>query len=434
MRTEIKIKIASFILMIMVLIMCKSLFCEYKGTLKIYTNEAENNKITLLYQKADQDKTYSREGIINQDGIARIKLNKRKIVYFQIISPKNLEIKKITFTGKSHQNIEVNQSQIYRGEFSCKLSIYNYYKLFVIAILSFYLFSFYLKALLNPQKEEIICIHLKMENIEFLRIIFTLCVICYHFYDELKIWNEGRLGVEFFFILSGFFLTWTFNKERTVLEFIGKKITRFLPVIVFAALVRSIFSWKLNISNMLSDFLFLPVPGLHNEIGYVNVAWYLSILIWASLFYFYILKYYKKETVNVIIGLIVFFSYVAIVSIGDWGARESVNAFIKINMLRGLGGMGLGYFLAEFMKITSIEKKKTRYKYSILEGVVLVYSFTCLFYQKIFPTNPFYVVCCFIVYVYYFTGMAYTTNFKDKVELFFKILFINLFNAGYNSI
>ena len=78
----------------------------------------------------------------------------------------------------------------------------------------------------------------KIQNIEFLRIMFTTFVICFHFFSNLKIWCNGWLGVEFFFILSGFFLVYTFKSNLNVLSFIKQKISRFVPLLIFVSLVR----------------------------------------------------------------------------------------------------------------------------------------------------------------------------------------------------
>lgn len=56
-------------------------------------------------------------------------------------------------------------------------------------------------------------------NVEFLRIVFTLGVVCTHFFFRLNIPNYGGYGVEFFFILSGYFLALTYNPEKTPANF-----------------------------------------------------------------------------------------------------------------------------------------------------------------------------------------------------------------------
>ncbi len=46
----------------------------------------------------------------------------------------------------------------------------------------------------------------RIGNIEFLRFVFSLCFVLYHaMIPEMKMWG-GYLGVEFFFILSGYFM------------------------------------------------------------------------------------------------------------------------------------------------------------------------------------------------------------------------------------
>lgn len=254
----------------------------------------------------------------------------------------------------------------------------------------------------------------KMYNIEFLRIIFTITVLCYHLSQTLKLWN-CVLSVEFFFILSGYFLVCTFNPQKDIFTFIKQRVIRFLPLIVFASLVRGLFASKINVNNMLSDFLFLPVPGLNNGIGLVNVAWYISILFWVSLFFFYLLKNYKTETVNLLIGVITFFSYTLLVSNGHWSARAVINDLLHVNLLRGLGAMGLGYFLARYMQNFPTQISKNKVFYTFLEIFTLSYGVLTLFIKSIHLSNSLYTILLYVLLIYLFINKkGYVSIFFDK--------------------
>ena len=77
----------------------------------------------------------------------------------------------------------------------------------------------------SPTKE-------RMANIEFLRVVFTIAVLCCHFFNGMGIWNSGGYGVCFFFILSGFFLAMTFSPEKSVCDVLKNMIIKFTPLIV----------------------------------------------------------------------------------------------------------------------------------------------------------------------------------------------------------
>ncbi len=262
----------------------------------------------------------------------------------------------------------------------------------------------------------------KIQNIEFLRIMFTTFVICFHFFSNLKIWCNGWLGVEFFFILSGFFLVYTFKSNLNVLSFIKQKISRFVPLLIFVSLVRYFVKSNLYIvfndnnffSNMFSGILFFQVPGLHHHFGYLNVSWYIQILFWVSLLYFYLMKYYRKETVNMIILLIVFFSYIGITST-TWSCRTEINEFFKVNLLRGLGGMGIGYFGALFIMEGHRISFKNKIVYSIIELLLLLYCFMALFCKDLYPNNSLlYVIAVFFLIILFIQKDGYFSNLLNE--------------------
>ena len=89
----------------------------------------------------------------------------------------------------------------------------------------------------------------KFKNIEFLRYLFTFVIIYFHSvkmrslyinydaYENLRtLAINADLSVDFFFIMAGFFLFYTFNPDKfAVITFMQKRITRLLPNIIFVS-------------------------------------------------------------------------------------------------------------------------------------------------------------------------------------------------------
>lgn len=250
----------------------------------------------------------------------------------------------------------------------------------------------------------------KIQNVEFLRILFTCCICIQHFFYVMGVEYYACLAVEFFFILSGFLLVYTFTTKKTVASFLKSKIVRFVPVIFMVAVVCGILITLLwhsdaksafSFTRLIADSLFLPFPGLIKQSGYVSISWYISILFWVLLFYFYLMKYWRAETVHLIVALIVFFSYVILAST-TWDRLASVNIFLKVNLLRGLGGVGMGYLLATYIYSKPLPILPKRYMYSILEVFFLCFSVVALFNKTVYPGNPLYLVLSFTVLLYLF--------------------------------
>lgn len=229
----------------------------------------------------------------------------------------------------------------------------------------------------------------KLKNVEFLRLLFTFCIVAHHMTPVVDFFNEGWLGVEFFFILSGFFLMITFNSERTGGEFVRSKIAHFIPLTVLAAVFNGKFA--LIPANM----LFLQGTGLAAAVP--PQGWYLGVLFWVTLFYFYILKTFRPEISKLIIAVLTFLAYGAFKN--NWS-----NALISFQMIRGIAGIGLGYFLGCLWKS---ENAKGEYQgktmpYTIAEMLILPYSIGLMFVKPLYPDNKIFAVISFAALIVLF--------------------------------
>ena len=126
------------------------------------------------------------------------------------------------------------------------------------------------------------------------------------------------------------------------------------------------------------------------------------------------MKYYRKETVNMIILLIVFFSYIGITST-TWSCRTEINEFFKVNLLRGLGGMGIGYFGALFIMEGHRISFKNKIVYSIIELLLLLYCFMALFCKDLYPNNSLlYVIAVFFLIILFIQKDGYFSNLLNE--------------------
>lgn len=410
-----KDKIFAAVISLIVLSATADLWFSHKGKITFFGDLKTGTEVFLNYRKKQDSRLITLKKEVKENGRVSFQIKGRTISWFKIDLPGNAAVQKTEFRGWKKQKITLTGQNEYAGKtLNNRVSIKNWYNLIVIGGLAYY-FAWFLAHSLRygfPKDDPGLP---KMLNIEFLRIVFTLGIVFTHVAnsccsERLDIWNYAGLGVEFFFILSGFLLAYTFNPEKTVLTFLKSKIIRFLPLIIFVSIVRGIFANQINVTNMFSDFLFLPVPGLHYTAGFVNVAWYINVMLWVSLFYFCLMKFYKKETVNIIIGLITFFAYTALTSKG-WDRLGSINEFVKINLLRALGGMGVGYFLKQ---ISDLLKIKTTTLYNLFEFVIIIFAISAMYIQKISMPNPIYYIILFSIVIFCFVQK------KGKASLFFE--------------
>lgn len=243
-------------------------------------------------------------------------------------------------------------------------------------------------------------------NLDFLRIVFTFVIIGYHFIRQLGFWNEsGGYAVEFFFVLSGFLLVYTFNPNISVLTFFKKKIIRFMPAIIVSGIAVSLWFGQFN-SKLLNNIFLVPIA----EQLPVLVAWYINVLVWVSLLYFTLFKYLSRPIACLIIGILTFLAINAMLASSLWltnahfGERGTFGYLINGGLLRGLAGMGFGCLLAQALlnhPQTNTSNPKTTFCYTLAEICILGWLIGAMYIRQIY-VGPFALLIGFTVLIYLF--------------------------------
>ena len=149
-------------------------------------------------------------------------------------------------------------------------------------------------------------------EIDFLRFIAIISVVIFHFtsrrYEILPYgylvkgppWNLGWVGVNLFFIISGYVVSHTLLKSYSAKDFILKRVTRIYPAlwlilpIVFLGqyfIPYSIFKDRSTLANLLGSMTLIP-PSVLNLPNITNFDW-LTLVLWSLKveMVFYILCY-----------------------------------------------------------------------------------------------------------------------------------------------
>ena len=241
----------------------------------------------------------------------------------------------------------------------------------------------------------------KLKNVEFLRLIFTLGIVAHHtaLNGNLQFFNEGWLGVEFFFILSGFFLMITFKPEKSMREFARSKAVHFIPLTLLLALFNG------KIALIPANMLFLQGTGLVTPVP--PQGWYLGILFWVGLFYFYLLKIAKPKITKLIIAAMTFFSYCFIHN----GGTPSIYALC---IARGFAGIGAGCFLGYLYLQIKDKNVYTGIGYTVAEAIVLLFAVGVLYIKALRPANPMNIDLSFAGLIAFFVLK------RGKVSQFFE--------------
>ena len=149
-------------------------------------------------------------------------------------------------------------------------------------------------------------------EIDFLRFVAITSVVIFHFtarrYEILPYgylvkgppWNLGWVGVNLFFIISGYVVSHTLSKSYNARDFILKRVTRIYPAlwlilpIVFLGqyfIPHSIFKDRSSLVNLLGSMTLIP-PSVLNLQNIINFDW-LTLVLWTLKIemIFYILCY-----------------------------------------------------------------------------------------------------------------------------------------------
>ena len=247
-------------------------------------------------------------------------------------------------------------------------------------------------------------------NIDILRFIFAIAIFLHHYCNKYRFGAFGEsfnylmintssnsIAVQYFFIIAGFFLAYTFNEKISVMDFIKKKIIRLWPLVAFAVFLY----FLANIFGIIDNFkfyenilalFFLENIGITLEWGNVKHDWFISVLFFISIFYFYIFKYFKKTSYNFFIPILVLLSYTFLVHATNGainGHLKTFNNILTLGVIQGLAGMGLGYLIHELYKyIISqpfVNSIKSISFYTIIESYLLGF----IIYASVFHNIPF---------------------------------------------
>ena len=190
-----------------------------------------------------------------------------------------------------------------------------------------------------------------LKNIEFLRIILG------PFFPKLSSSSHfGDKAVEMFFIISGFMLLYTYKESLTVVDYLKKRIARFVPVLLFLYVVYwllSIFTdFEFDKYGSIFNVLMISNIGITLNSGSIGGSWFLSVLVFSSLFYLCVIKYFKTISMF-IVGIITYFSFLVLVQLTNGALGGHIKTFyiiLNLGMIRGLACIGLGILLCSLYK------------------------------------------------------------------------------------
>lgn len=206
--------------------------------------------------------------------------------------------------------------------------------------------------------------------LEMWRFVFCMMVLGFHYFAKIDgtLFHAGYLGVEFFFLVSGYFIGQYYTnhlkgkevKERiqSVGIYIWSRIKRLYPLYLFALLLAIAVRTIINhytisdiislIKNCYAEFLLLQWTPLGNEV-LISADWYIPAVFFGSLLFVLILAITGKFGGYILAPIISFLIYrYYFILIGK------IDIIVYHHcVLRGIAGLGLGvfvYFLCQLVR------------------------------------------------------------------------------------
>lgn len=225
--------------------------------------------------------------------------------------------------------------------------------------------------------------------IDFWRFIFSLLIVFCHmtlcpsfYYNDVKWFKSGSIGVEFFFILSGFLMAKSSIKElpigKATSVFIIRKWMGILPTYIFAYTVSIIVKYFLNYGSFVELFtgsifeiFFLQMAGLspilNNHEYMVGATWYISAMLLVMIILFPLMYKNRDVFFNILAPLF------AIAILGYFcSAKGSLEFADGYGLLRAIAEISLGCVSYNiYLKISKIRATK------LLSIICTIVEFSC---------------------------------------------------------
>jgi|688.fasta_scaffold62938_5 peptidoglycan/LPS O-acetylase OafA/YrhL len=303
-----------------------------------------------------------------------------------------------------------------------------------------------------------------IDNLTLLKGLVCIWVLLFHIKTEItlnensflwSVFSKGYLGVDFFFILSGFVITINYknriNSLHEVKFFLKKRFYRLYPLHIYSLLVVIFFSLlydllifdfnliklkylsndsSYDISSLVYNFFLIHSLGIDNKLSWNIPSWSISTEFLSYLFFsLYIL--FKNKLISKIILFITILSYFYLFFL-----KKNLNYHYDYGIIRNLFEFYIGYLIAKYYPFICLYRKKFFYLFA---GIILASYGYFLFKIDLF----FIIIFSFIILIFSFIKKInfYPLNKLGEISysfylnqwiiiLIFKYINLNFYNFG----
>ncbi len=210
----------------------------------------------------------------------------------------------------------------------------------------------------------------RVRTLEFLRFFFMVILLSWH--GQYGFFTKGYLVVEFFFIVSGYFLMdsylrnpklsafqFTINRvKKTYFEYILAAIISFLYYGILVSVINKSFKVE-AFYKFISEAFILQNVGIFSG-GFNYPLWYYCVLIVGGYFLYYIIAKFKSG-IQFIIPLFCLMSFVLLSNISENKLENwQTLGCIYIPIIRGASEIGVGILLRSIVENNFCKKYNSK--------------------------------------------------------------------------
>ncbi len=274
-------------------------------------------------------------------------------------------------------------------------------------------------------------------NVDFLRIVFVVLIVYYHFIKtsyvaayhipilENLAKNVGWAGTicnAILFVISGFFLfPALIKKEEPFIKFAIRKLLRFWPTLVFAVICIGILDLfglvKFDVGqNILNIFLMTAGSGgLTHKLTNLNVTWFVCALFWCSMFYKALYNVINDNfKFNFAVSIILYFNLVIFLnSISK--DYQVVHGIFSKGGASAMALIGVGILLYQLFQQINWDKIKTNpFVITLCEAGLITYlTWGCIF-KKFKETYMVMLIASITLFVLFLINRGYISRFLNR--------------------
>ena len=260
--------------------------------------------------------------------------------------------------------------------------------------------------------------------VDFAKLIFAFMIVEFH--TTQRVFPNGRIAVEGFFMLSGFLMMRSLSRTRefrprgdSLLRFLSRKWQGIIIYILPAAVIGSFLMYDstvLSAIKRLHNLLFVLVPlsilGF-TGINPLGISWYISSMFVSMAILYPLVRRFGERFSLTTAPLISVFSYGYLcqayhtIAINHWDA----NLPVSTGLLRGIAGISAGVFIWELSRRIS-HCSMTRHG-RIISGFIELACVCYIYYLNLFhPKSGYDYYAIFYLFFVLLIGLSHLSVFE----------------------